>query len=97
MESLCLSPSLRLQLADAAELFRLTLKKFKGSTGSATSVSVQNTSMGLDLEIGETRRRLGGFAPELTLALWGDRADVIVGFDFKLRYLNRRRRGDSGN
>ena len=68
MESLCLSPSLRLQLADAAELFRLTLK-FKGSTGSATSVSVQNTSMGLDLEIGETRRRLGGFAPELTLAL----------------------------
>ena len=94
MESPCVS--LRLQLADAAELFRLTLK-FKGSTGSATSVSVQNTSMGLDLEIGETRRRLGGFAPELTLAPWGDRADVIVGLNFKLRYSNRRRRGDSGN
>ena len=90
-----MSLSLRLQLADAAELFRLTLK-FKGSTGSATSVSVQNTSMGLDLEIW---KRDGVFAPELTVALGvgGDIADVIVGFDFKLRYLNRRRRGDSGN
>ena len=52
--------------------------------------------MGLDLEIW---KRDGVFAPELTVALGvgGDIADVIVGFDFKLRYLNRRRRGDSGN
>ena len=95
MESLCLSlppsPARRRRLAVQIDF---EVQRFDGFCNVGLCAKYKHGSGSGNLE---TRRRLGGFAPELTLALWGDRADVIVGLNFKLRYLNRRRRGDSGN